>query len=62
MRTELEPPPGDAPVQAGQVVTIEPLFSAEGVCRAVAIVDSMSGEIVTVVPPESVTFADPTTS
>ena len=37
---------------------MEPLFNAEGVLRAVAVVDAESGAITMVVPPENVTFAE----
>ena len=50
------------PVQVGQLYCMEPLYNAAGTLRAVAIVDPATDAIVQVVPPEAVTFADPTTT
>jgi hypothetical protein len=45
-------------VLVGKAYMMEPLFNAEGVLRAVAVVDAESGAITMVVPPSHVTFAD----
>ena len=58
MSHELETSPDPPPVQVGKAYMMEPLFNAEGVLRAVAVVDAESGAITMVVPPENVTFAE----
>jgi hypothetical protein len=55
MSTKVEIPPDDPPVEVGDIVRMEPIFE-DGELKGFAILDAATGELITIVPREQVTF------